>query len=411
LSDVPDAISLSNVAKTYRVGIGRARVREMTPPPFDRWLAAALPGWWSRNTFDALHDFSTSIPHGTAVGVIGHNGAGKTTLLKVISGVTAPTTGTSATNGRVAALLDAIVGFHPELTGRENVYLLGAMLGIRRRAMDPRIALAMDFAEIHDDLLDTPVKRYSAGMMSRLAFGVITAIDADILLIDEVLSVGDAGFQRKCITWLHGYREGGGTLVFVSHNLGLLRSMAERALWIDHGGLVDDGPTGEVLARYGKAMGQRNSDVARVHLKSQIRKHMRSRGLDRWGGGKARVEEVKVEESARDSESLDVSIRYRVDLESAVFCVGFVDESEREVGAAASPVVSMSVPEGTIRCRFESLPLRPGIYFPIVGILSQDGRIEDRWKLDRAVVVETNGRARIPEGFGPVEMTSAWLPK
>jgi hypothetical protein len=158
-------------------------------------------------------------------------------------------------------------------------------------------------------------------------------------------------------------------------------------------------------------MGQRNSDVARVHLKSQIHKHMRSRGLDRWGGGKARVEEVKVEESARDSESLDVSIRYRVDLESAVFCVGFVDESEREVGAAASPVVSMSVPEGTIRCRFESLPLRPGIYFPIVGILSQDGRIEDRWKLDRAVVVETNGRARIPEGFGPVEMTSAWLPK
>lgn len=405
-----DAISLTNVAKTYRVGIGRARVREMVPPPFDRWLAAALPAWWSRNTFNALHDISTSIPHGAAVGVVGHNGAGKTTLLKVISGVTAPTTGTSATSGRLAALLDAIVGFHPELTGRENAYLLGAMLGIRRRAMEPRIDRAVDFAEARDDLLDTPVKRYSAGMMSRLAFGVVTAIDADILLVDEVLSVGDANFQRKCITWLHSYREGGGTLVFVSHNLGLLRSMAERVLWIDHGRLVDDGHTDEVLARYGKAMGQRDSDVARVHLMSQVQKHMRSRGLDRWGGGRARVDEVKVEESARDSGQLDVSIRYRVDLERAVFCVGFVDEGEREVGAAASPIVPMSAPEGTIRCRFESLPLRPGIYFPVVAILSQDGRIEDRWKLDRAVVVEANGRGPLPEGFGPVEMASAWLP-
>jgi hypothetical protein len=275
--------------------------------------------------------------------------------------------------------------------------------------MDPRIGRAVDFAEIRDDLLDTPVKRYSAGMMSRLAFGVITAIDADILLIDEVLSVGDASFQRKCITWLHGYREGGGTLVFVSHNLGLLRSMAERVLWIDHGGLVDDGPTDEVLARYGRAMGQREFDVTGVHLMSQVRKHMRSRGLDRWGGGRARVEEVKVEESARDSDQLDVSIRYRVDLKSAVFCVGFVDESEREIGAAVSPVVPVAAPEGTIRCRFELLPLRPGIYFPVVAILAQDGRIEDRWKLDRAVVVEANGGAPVPEGFGPVEMASAWL--
>jgi ABC-type polysaccharide/polyol phosphate transport system ATPase subunit len=404
-----NAISLSNVAKVYRVGIGRARVREMVPSPFDRWLAAALPAWWSRNTFIALRDVSASIPCGAAVGVVGHNGAGKTTLLKVISGVTAPTTGTSATSGRLAALLDAIVGFHPELTGRENAYLLGSMLGIPRRAMDPRIDRAIDFAEIGGDLLDTPVKRYSAGMMSRLAFGVITAIDADILLVDEVLSVGDASFQRKCIDWLQRYREDGGTLVFVSHNLGLLRSMAERVLWIDHGHLVDDGGTDEVLARYGVAMAQRNSDIASVHQKSQVRKHMQSRGLDRWGGGRARVEEVEVEGTPRDSEQLDVSIRYRVNLESAVFCVGFVDEAEREVGAAASPVVAMSVPEGRIRCQFESLPLRPGIYFPVVAILSQQGRIEDRWKLDRAVVVEANGR-QLPEGFGPVVMTSAWLP-
>src|SRR5437016_8801690 len=180
-----NAIELARVAKTYRVGVGRARVREMMPPPFDAGLRRLFPNWWTRDTFDALDDISLCVPTGSAIGVIGHNGAGKTTLLKVISGVTSPTRGTSSTSGRLAALLDVLVGFNPELTGRENAYLLGSMLGIGRRSMAPRIDRAMEFAELRGELVDTPVKRYSAGMTSRLALGAISAVAAATLPVDR----------------------------------------------------------------------------------------------------------------------------------------------------------------------------------------------------------------------------------
>jgi ABC-type polysaccharide/polyol phosphate transport system ATPase subunit len=361
-----------------------------------------------RDTFNALEAVSLDIDPGSAVGVVGHNGAGKTTLLKIISGVTAPTTGSSTASGRLAALLDVLVGFHPELTGRENAYLLGAMLGIGRRSMAPRVDRAFDFAELDMDLVDTPIKRYSAGMTSRLAFGVISAVDVDVLLIDEVLSVGDANFQRKCIDWLDEYRAEHGTLVFVSHNLSLVRSMAERVIWLDHGRVVDDGPKSQVLARYAKAMEQRTADNL-VHMKSQVRKQMRSSGFDRWGAGGARAEHVHFAEMSSNTAEIEVSIHYKASaLDQAVFCVGFLDEAEREIGAAASPLIPLSAKGGAVRCTFRPLPLQPGIYFPVVAIVSSDGQIQDRWKLDHAVVVERNGTDGIPEGFGPVEIASDW---
>lgn len=402
-----NAIELAGVTKTYRVGIGRARVREMTPPPFDAGLRRLFPNWWTRDTFDALDDVSLSVPTGSAIGIIGHNGAGKTTLLRVISGVTSPTSGTGSTSGRLAALLDVLVGFNPELTGRENAYLLGSMLGIGRRSMARRIGRAMEFAELEGELIDTPVKRYSAGMTSRLAFGVISCVDAEILLVDEVLSVGDANFQRKCINWLDGFRAGGGTLVFVSHNLGLVRSMAERVLWLDHGRVVDEGLTSEVLPRYAKAMEGRDSD-SRFVRKDQVAKHMRSQGMDRWGAGGARVDAVHFGDLSSGAEEVEVRISYeRSTAQRAMFFIGFQDEAERDIGGAASPLMSLPAHRGSVRCCINPVPFWPGIYFPVVAIVSPGGQIEDRWKLDRALVVDGDGSASF-ENFGPTRIHAEW---
>jgi ABC-2 type transport system ATP-binding protein/lipopolysaccharide transport system ATP-binding protein len=404
-----DAIKLSSLTKTYRVGVGRARVREMLPPPIDRVVRSAFPRWWGRDTFNALDDVSLSVPPGSSVGIVGHNGAGKTTMLKVIAGVTAATSGRVNVEGRVAALIDVVVGLHPDLTGRENVYLLGAMHGFGRRAMRSRIDRVVEFAEIAD-LMDTPLKRCSAGMITRIGFGAITSLDADVLLIDEVLSVGDAQFQRKCATWLEEYRATGRTLLFVSHNLGLVRSMTDRAIWLDHGKIVSDGDTSSILLEYGRAM-ERREAPEETHAKGQVRKLMRQRGMNRWGMGGARVEEVHVGEVTGGGD-LEVRIAFEVsELERAVFCVGFIDENGREVGAAASPALAVDPAGGEITCSIRPLPLRSGIYFPVVAILSEDGVVRDRWQLDRSLVIDRNGDGTLPEGFGAVDLAADWTPQ
>ncbi len=377
-----DASTITGVTKTFRLGVGRARVREMSPWPLDRALARALPRWWSRDTFDALRDVSLPVAAGTSVGIVGHNGAGKTTLLKVIAGITEPTRGEVRASGRVGALIDVLVGFHPDLTGRENIYLLGAVHGFGRRAMLSRVGRIFDFAEI-DELSDTPVKRYSAGMIARLGFAVITALDLEILLVDEVLAVGDAAFQRKCIAWLQGYRSRGGTLLFVSHNLALVRSMTQRVVWLDHGRVAGDGPPAEVLAEYARAMEHREPGVQGRQRRDAVRV-MRSRGMYRWGAGGAWVERVRLDEPPASGFAVDLAISYEApDLQEGVFCVGFVDEGGRDVGVASSPLLPLRNRKGTVRCSIRPLPLRSGIYFPVVAILSPDGVVRDRWRLDR----------------------------
>jgi ABC-type polysaccharide/polyol phosphate transport system ATPase subunit len=399
-----DAVVINGVTKTYRLGVGRARVREMTPWPFDRMLRRLFPSWWARDTFNALEEVSMTIPAGSSVGMVGHNGAGKTTLLKVIAGVTSPTAGTAKVLGRMAALIDVVIGFHPEMTGRENAYLLGAIHGFGRRAMSRRIDSVFEFSEI-GNLADTPLKRYSSGMVARLGFSVITALDIDILLVDEVLAVGDAGFQRKCIRWLDDFRNRNGTLLFVSHNLALVRNMTQRAIWLDHGKVADDGPTGSVLSRYAKAMERREP----THREWEAVKSGATRGAQRWGIGGARVEQVNITEPSEESSVLDVAISYEAAaLDSGIFCVGFVDEGGREIGAAASPLFALQRGKGAVHCVIRPLPFRPGIYFPVVAILSPDGMVRDRWRLDRAVVIDGDGEVEIDE-FGPVDIPAAWV--
>jgi lipopolysaccharide transport system ATP-binding protein len=192
---------------------------------------------------------SLNIKHGEVVGIVGRNGAGKSTLLKVLSRITEPTEGRIRIDGRVASLLEVGTGFHPELTGRENIFLNGAILGMTRAEISRKFDEIVAFSEV-EEFLDTPVKRYSSGMYVRLAFSVAAHLDPEILIVDEVLAVGDAAFQRKCLGKMGSFAESGRTVLFVSHNLDAARSLCQRAVWLKDGKIQMNGEVGEVIDAY-----------------------------------------------------------------------------------------------------------------------------------------------------------------
>ena len=197
----------------------------------------------------ALKDVSFDIPRGQVVGIIGRNGAGKSTLLKILAKITFPTSGRVAVRGRVASLLEVGTGFHEELTGRENIFLNGAILGMTKREVDQKLDAIVDFAGV-DRFVDTPIKRYSSGMRLRLGFAVAAHLDPDVLIVDEVLAVGDAGFQKKCIAAMDELRGGGRTVLFVSHNMAAVENLCSRGIWIDDGQIRADGDAADIISRY-----------------------------------------------------------------------------------------------------------------------------------------------------------------
>jgi homopolymeric O-antigen transport system ATP-binding protein len=199
--------------------------------------------------FDAVKNVSFEVPHGQMLGVIGRNGSGKSTLLKIVAGVYQPTAGKVEVRGSLAPLIELGAGFHHDLTGRENILLNGLLMGYSRREMQEREGRIIEFAEI-GDFIDAPVKQYSSGMYMRLAFSVATEIDPDILLIDEILAVGDAPFRQKCVERMQDFRRAGKTILFVSHSMEQVAQLCDRVILIDQGNLIADGPSDEVIAVY-----------------------------------------------------------------------------------------------------------------------------------------------------------------
>jgi lipopolysaccharide transport system ATP-binding protein len=256
VSDI--AIRVENLGKQYRIGGPQVAYRTLreslsgaVQAPIHR-LAAVMrgqPSTGSNDTIWALKDVSFQVQRGEVVGIIGRNGAGKTTLLKVLSRITEPTEGYAEIHGRVGSLLEVGTGFHPELTGRENIYLNGAILGMKKAEIERRFDGIVAFAEI-ERFINTPVKRYSSGMFVRLAFAVAAHLEPEILLVDEVLAVGDAAFQKKCLGKMGDVAREGRTVLFVSHNMGAITRLCQRTLWIDEGHLRMNGPTEQVVSRY-----------------------------------------------------------------------------------------------------------------------------------------------------------------
>lgn len=252
------AISIENLGKRYDVdrlrtprdGLRHAIERALRAP-----LAILRERFQRRKVreFWALRGVSLQIGRGEVVGIIGRNGAGKSTMLKLLSRITVPSEGRIRINGRIASLLEVGTGFHQELTGRENIFLNGAILGMSRAEIIKRFDEIVEFAEI-GEFLDTPVKRYSSGMYVRLAFAVAAHLDPEILIVDEVLAVGDAAFQRKCLGKMSSFAQSGRTVLFVSHNLEAVRTLCQRVVWLKDGRVLEDGPVDEVVENYFAAL-------------------------------------------------------------------------------------------------------------------------------------------------------------
>lgn len=245
------AIRVNHLSKQYRLGGPQERyhtIRDALSTAF-RVPSKILHGSQSPETFFALKDVSFEVSPGEVIGIIGRNGAGKSTLLKILSRITYPTEGTVELHGRVGSLLEVGTGFHPELTGRENIFLSGSILGMRRREIDEKLDEIVRFSEI-ERFLDTPVKRYSSGMYVRLAFAVAAHLEPEILLIDEVLAVGDAAFQKKCLGKMGEVANEGRTVLFVSHNMNAIMNLTRHCIWIDNGSIRVRGASSEVVPRY-----------------------------------------------------------------------------------------------------------------------------------------------------------------
>jgi lipopolysaccharide transport system ATP-binding protein len=237
-------LRFDGVSKRYRI---YREPEEITPShPLVRKLRSL---WGNSKEFWALRDVSFVVQRGEALGIIGHNGAGKSTILKLLYNITAPTRGEITIRGRLSALIEINSGFHPELTGRENIYLNGSLLGMKRREIIRKLDSIVDFAGVAP-FIDTPVKRYSSGMYLRLGFAIAAHLDPDILLLDEILAVGDAAFQAKCIKRITELKEAGKTIVFVSHNLGAVESLCDRVMLIQQGQIVKSGSPREVISEY-----------------------------------------------------------------------------------------------------------------------------------------------------------------
>ena len=241
------ALRVEDVGKRYWVN--RTRPAKSLPEALARTIRRGPRKARSDEEFWALRDTSFTLERGEALGLIGRNGAGKSTLLKLISRITAPTCGRIIAYGRIATLLEVGTGFHPELSGRENVFLNGAILGMRRREIEEKLDAIIDFSGV-SGFIDEPVKHYSSGMHVRLAFAVAAHLESDLLLVDEVLAVGDADFQRKCMGKMQDVADAGRAVVFVSHNLNAVQRLCSRALLIESGRLEMDGAPGAVTARY-----------------------------------------------------------------------------------------------------------------------------------------------------------------
>ena len=349
-------IEVENISKRYRLGQYNAQtMREEVENLFLRFRRngkdASVPGMSAKNPeFLALRDVSFSVQTGEVVGIIGRNGAGKSTLLKLLSRVTEPTSGQIRIRGRVASLLEVGTGFHPDLTGRENVYLNGAILGMTRVEMRRKFDEIVAFADV-EKFLETPVKRYSSGMYVRLAFAVAAHLEPEILIVDEVLAVGDTEFQRKCLGKMRDVAGQGRTVLFVSHSMAAVKALCTRGLLLAEGCIVSQGAVGTVISEYSNSSTQAHSIAFAVDPK------------------RPSIYEVNVDREALVSRDFVVHIAFVSPWPLQVAVGGIL---LRSVGG--EPVWGSNgrfhtyheqlrgVTGGVLRCETRSLPITPGQY-------------------------------------------------
>jgi homopolymeric O-antigen transport system ATP-binding protein len=345
----------------------------------------------SYDTFWALKDVSLEVQEGEVLGLIGRNGAGKTTLLKILSRITRPTAGWAEIRGRVRSLLEVGTGFHPELTGRENTYLSGSILGMTRREIDRKFDEIVAFAEI-DKFIDTPVKHYSSGMYVRLAFAVAAHLEPEILLVDEVLAVGDINFQKKCLGKMGDVARAGRTIVLVSHQMNQMRRLCNRVVWIDGGAVRQSGPTHEVVSAYELAMTARDIKGA-IHQSHGSRAQFTS-----W-----RIEQDDQSSPTRLSRLGPVEVHFHLQVTQAInrghHGIALYNADRQLIWGSSAEGLNLKPGSYTFRHQFPVLPLRPGPYLWLVSLFEDDEEIA-MWESDPEMVVATQSYQHPKDEWG-----------
>ncbi|HEY4621913.1 MAG TPA: ABC transporter ATP-binding protein [Gaiellaceae bacterium] len=392
---VPGEISVEGVSRRFRV---HAREAHTLKDLFvQRGRTEAVDIW-------ALRDVSLQIARGEAVGLIGRNGSGKTTLLRVVAGIIKPTAGRVDAEGRIGSLLELGAGFHPDFSGRENVFLNGALQGLRRAEIRRRFDEIVAFAEL-EHAIDRPVRTYSSGMTMRLGFAIAAFLDADILLLDEVFAVGDEAFQRKCFGRIFRFKQEGGTIVFVSHDAHAVERLCERSVLLESGRVAFDGPTREAVTRYRRALADETDPAER------------GAGLREWGSGEATIASAvlvgqeggeRLQFLSGEPFALRVAVaaadgvpppRLQLELrDDAGTLVAGEAVDLRELGWAVGPG------ERAIRFEMSALPLAEGRFHLRLGLTDEAGERLYHWLDDALVfVVYPGGEER-----GVVRFEGSW---
>ena len=351
-------LKLKKVSKKYRI-----RHETDTNGSF---LGKLLSLRKRREDFWALKEISFNVQRGEALGIIGHNGAGKSTILKLLSRITTPSAGEMMINGRLSALIEVGAGFHPELTGRENVYLNGSILGMLRREITKKLDSIVDFAELRQ-FIDTPVKRYSSGMYVRLGFSIAAHLDHDILLLDEVLAVGDAAFQRKCIQRVTELKKSGTTIIFISHDLRAVQKLCDRVILLKKGQIEADGEPRETIALYESSSRQLHTPE-RPHDGQAASREAVVTSLSFYNG------ENQECLSFETGYPMKVTLNYEVyqPLQDVIFEVQFYSQENRLCSFFSTETMEKRIDlqpgEGSITFDCSSVGLGPGVYFIDTGI-------------------------------------------
>ncbi len=385
MSDI--AISAHNLSKRF---VLNAQRRQSFKERFVRGKAPEGREVW------ALRDATFDVARGEALGLVGHNGAGKSTALKVLTGIYSPTSGSVEVNGRVSALLQLGAGFHPELTGRENVRLNGSILGLKRPEIEAAMDRIIDFSGI-GEFIDSPVKIYSSGMRVRLGFSVAVLLDPEILILDEVIAVGDEQFQRKCFDHLYDLRRNGCTIVLVSHSLGNIHKICDRAVWLDHGRVMNIGSPQEITKQYLDSVNAAEMQEQRVEEEP-----LDDGGdLQRRGSGEVRLQRLEFVDAAGDQSDILVarqSATFRLHFSSKVAMPRltfelqiFSETGELIAGRDSTSISDYVVPagEGSIDFEIPDLLLNEG-NFRVSTSITQHGKIIDARDLDFGFRVQSD---------------------
>jgi len=416
-------VNVENVSKRYRLRESREGLRGVIGRWGRRVLGRTNEAATAANEsafFWAVKDIDFKVSPGQTLGLVGHNGAGKTTTLKLLSRITRPTSGRIALNGRFSSLIELGAGFHPDLTGRENVFLNGVILGLTREQIKRKFDDIVAFAEL-EKFIDMPVKRYSSGMYARLGFSVAAHVDPDIMLIDEVLAVGDASFQRRCYDFIHAFVKSGKTTVFVSHNLYVIEQLCDRVAWLERGQITKLGTPNEVLPSYLDSQDQKalaaaakfepiqsEADVIGPHANA-----LRILGITfSDAAGNTR-------ETYQQGEDVIIHVRYHTEqpIEQPHFVFGMVDAEGGRPLFLASMLVDGAAPrqitgEGSFKLTFKAVPLMPRTYYVWGEVWAADrARMLIKWQRMGGVRITTSSSAQDNAlGKGSIRHTRADAP-